>query len=141
VLKSPQSRYSANDRHRSPARSVWTAAVDRRFYPRAKQRPVEIKQGCEPGDPILLCEKFLINTRLQPGAKGARGEKPLKRFFFRRSWFTALKRGVNEMLFAKQPHFYFEFFAFCKCDRCARTKSAAGSGIIWSAEHCSAWKS
>jgi hypothetical protein len=32
----------------------------------------------------LLCRKLLINTRLQPGVKGARREKRFKRFFFGR---------------------------------------------------------
>jgi hypothetical protein len=51
----------------------------------------------------MLCRKLLINTRLQPGVKGARREKPFKRFFFQaRSWFTALKRGVNEMVSTEQ---------------------------------------
>ena len=44
----------------------------------------------------LPCRKLLINTRLQPGAKGAsRGKNRLNGFSLVRSWFTALKRGVN----------------------------------------------
>ena len=47
----------------------------------------------------LLCRNLLINTRLQPGAKGWRGGKNrLNGFSFGHSWFTALKRGVNEMI-------------------------------------------
>jgi hypothetical protein len=50
----------------------------------------------------MLCRKLLINTRLQPGAQGVAGKKPFKRFFWGRSWFTALKRGVNEMISTEQ---------------------------------------
>jgi hypothetical protein len=51
----------------------------------------------------LLCRKLLINTRLQPGAHGVRREKNrLNGFSWARSWFTALKRGVNEIIFTEQ---------------------------------------
>jgi hypothetical protein len=51
----------------------------------------------------LLCRKLLINTRLQPGAHGVRREKNrLNGFSWARSWFTALKRGVNEMISTEQ---------------------------------------
>jgi hypothetical protein len=51
----------------------------------------------------LLCQKLLINTRLEPGAKkDARSEKPFKRFFVFTFVFTALKRGVNEMISTEQ---------------------------------------
>jgi len=51
----------------------------------------------------MLGRKLLINTRLQPGAKGARRKKPFKRFFLGRvHWFTALKGGVNEMISTEQ---------------------------------------
>jgi hypothetical protein len=51
----------------------------------------------------MLCRKLLINTRLQPGAKGARREKNrLNGFSWARSRFTALKRGVNEMISTEQ---------------------------------------
>jgi hypothetical protein len=50
----------------------------------------------------MLCRKLLINTRLQPGAQGVAGKKPFKRFFWGHSWFTALKRGVNEMISTEQ---------------------------------------
>jgi hypothetical protein len=50
----------------------------------------------------LLCRKLLINTRLRPGAQGVAGKKPFERFFWGRSWFTALKRGVNEMISTEQ---------------------------------------
>jgi hypothetical protein len=51
----------------------------------------------------MLCRKSLINTRPQPGAeKGARREKLFKRFFVCTFVFTALKRGVNEMISTEQ---------------------------------------
>jgi 16S rRNA (cytosine967-C5)-methyltransferase len=50
----------------------------------------------------MLFRKLLINTRLQPGANGARSEKPFKRFFLCPFVFTALKRGVNEMISTEQ---------------------------------------
>jgi hypothetical protein len=57
----------------------------------------------------LLCRKLLINTRLQPGAHGVRREKNrLNGFSWARSWFTALKRGVNEMI--STEHIIFKFF-------------------------------
>jgi len=46
----------------------------------------------------LPCRKLLINTRLQPGAKGTSGENRLNGFSLARPWFTALKRGANEMI-------------------------------------------
>jgi hypothetical protein len=49
-------------------------------------------------DRLLLCRKLLINTRLQPGAKGEAEKNRLNGFSRARSWFTALKRGVNEMI-------------------------------------------
>jgi hypothetical protein len=45
VLKPPQSRRFATAEDARAARSVWTAAVDRRFRPRNEHRPVEIKHG------------------------------------------------------------------------------------------------
>jgi hypothetical protein len=46
----------------------------------------------------------LINTRLQPGAeRDRRGKNRLNGFSLARSWCTALKRGVNETIFAEQP--------------------------------------
>jgi hypothetical protein len=50
----------------------------------------------------MLFRKLLINTRLQPVAKGVRREKPFKRFSLACSRFTALKRGVNEMISTEQ---------------------------------------
>jgi hypothetical protein len=51
----------------------------------------------------LLCRKLLINTRLQPGAKGLlKGKNRLNGFSWARSRFTALKRGVNEMISTEQ---------------------------------------
>jgi hypothetical protein len=51
----------------------------------------------------MLCRKLLINTRLQPDARGVRREKNrLNGFSWARSWFTALKRGVNEMISTEQ---------------------------------------
>jgi hypothetical protein len=54
----------------------------------------------------LLCRKRLINTRLQPGARKEHAEKNrLNGFSWVRLWFTALKRGVNQIIFAAQNHF------------------------------------
>jgi hypothetical protein len=54
----------------------------------------------------LFCRKRLINTRLQPGArKEHAGKNRLNGFSWVRLWFTALKRGVNEIIFAAQNHF------------------------------------
>jgi hypothetical protein len=52
---------------------------------------------------FMLCRKLLINTRLQPGARKVReAKKPFKRFFVGTGVFTALKRGVNEMISTEQ---------------------------------------
>jgi hypothetical protein len=66
---------------------------------------------------LLLCGKLLINTRLQPGAKSARTEKPFKRFFWARLRFTALKRGVNEMIFMEHLAASLEKFLFAVARR------------------------
>jgi hypothetical protein len=50
----------------------------------------------------MFCRQLLINTRLQPGAKDARRKNRLNGFSRARSWFTALKRGVNEMVSTEQ---------------------------------------
>jgi hypothetical protein len=49
---------------------------------------------------------FVENFSLTPGFSRVRRvreeRKPFKRFSLARSWFTALKRGVNEMIFIEQ---------------------------------------
>jgi hypothetical protein len=57
-------------------------------------------------DKLLLCRKLPINTRLEPGAKGEAGKNRLNGFAWARSWVTALKRGVNEMISTEQQVIY-----------------------------------
>jgi hypothetical protein len=49
---------------------------------------------------------FVKNFSLTPGFSRVRRvreeRKPFKRFSLARSWFTALKRGVNEMISTEQ---------------------------------------
>jgi hypothetical protein len=66
------------------ARSVagWGTLTDEVFF-----KNVEV---CRWTQPFSLCRKLLINTRLEPGAKGARrGKNRLNGFALARSWFTA----------------------------------------------------
>jgi hypothetical protein len=51
----------------------------------------------------MFCGKLPINTRLEPGAQDGRREKNRLNGFLGTRWcFTALKRGVNEMISAEQ---------------------------------------
>ena len=54
VLKPPQSRRSATSGDRRAARSVWTAAVDRRFRPPGDVDRRESTIVCERHDPTLF---------------------------------------------------------------------------------------
>jgi hypothetical protein len=70
------------------------------------------------GKNILLCIKNLINTRLQPGASKERAEKNrLNGFSLCPCVFTALKRGVNEMISTEQNYFR-NSQARCLCHYC-----------------------